>query len=99
MYSRPIRPEQDLPNELDNCINRCMKTHRRQALQRIATQQNNQQTQYQQSFNTEQYQNLPYQSSPQSSNTISYLPIINSSNNNEYLTDKYIRPKTIETYN
>ncbi|CAF1479327.1 unnamed protein product [Rotaria sp. Silwood1] len=60
MFSRPIRQEQEeeLPDELDICMTRCLQARRRQALQRRRAQRPT----YQPSVYTQQYQNLPVQS-------------------------------------
>jgi hypothetical protein len=77
MFPRPICPGQGVPLEIQDCILRCFELHRQRVLQRRAARQSrkkSRQSKYRQSFHTEQYQNLPPQSSVSTSQYQDFIP-------------------------
>jgi hypothetical protein len=73
MLPRPICPGVGLPADLSDCIYRCFEAHRLQVLRRRAARKKKHQSKYQQSFQTEQYQNIPPQQSFQTEQ-YQYIP-------------------------
>ncbi len=75
MFSRPVRPRQEISFDIDNCIYRCFEAHRQRVARRRAArqarrarrhkhsgqQQQQQQQQYQQLYHTDQFQNISTQ--------------------------------------